>query len=176
MTWRVDPPAARGERQDLAVCRSVSAPAPARPRFGEDGCVSGVGGVFVVATALAVGVSGCGAARGCTEIGWNNELSVEIAGAQPGEIAVIELCADEECIAPTGIDGENPDSTWTFLLGIDTPETVRVVARDSSGARLVSSEVSVAWSGTDEPNGPGCSNRSVASPVIIAATTLSPSH
>ena len=132
--------------------------------------------MLVVATTLAVGVSGCVAARGCTEIGWSNELSVEIPGLQPGEIAALELCADEECTAPTGMDGESPDGTWTFLLGIDTPETVRVVALDSSGARVMSSEVSVAWLGTDKPNGPGCSNRSVATPIIIAATTLSPSR
>ena len=154
----------------------MGAQAPATPRFGENGCVRRVGGLFVVALALAVGVSGCVAARGCTEIGWTNAVSVEIPGVRPGEIAAIELCADEVCIAPTDIDGETPGGPWTFQLGIDTPETVRVVVDDSSGARLTSSEVSVAWSRTDEPNGPGCSNRSVATPVIIAATTLSPSQ
>ncbi|WP_147424090.1 hypothetical protein [Microbacterium sp. AG1240] len=126
-------------------------------------------GMLVATVACAAVVSGCSATpRACTEIGYVNTLTLEVAGA--GAAAVDDLewcvagkCTDDALTEARGLGG----AQWEVQTFTQTPDELTVVAVDAGGAEIARVDVTVTWTGTDSPNGPGCDNASEAPAVIV---------
>jgi hypothetical protein len=126
-------------------------------------------GMLLAMTACVAVVSGCGAMpKACTEIGYVNTLTLEVAGAGAAAVDDLEWCVTGECAADAltearGIGG----GQWEVQTFAQTPHALTVVAVDASGAEIARVDVTVSWTGTDAPNGPGCDNASEAPTVTV---------
>ena len=115
---------------------------------------------------LSVGaLAGCGSNGGllgaCPEMGWLNELTVELSG-ETGEVRHLELCDDTGCTpsassrsaaAPRDLG----DGRWVVTLGMTVPESLTLRARASDGSVLAETEITPDWrrvGGTERCGGP----------------------
>lgn len=122
-------------------------------------------GIAIIGAAWlsALTFSGC-TPLACTEAGWNNEVTVILEGDATTDVLTMRLCFDGDCVHGTAASA----NTWNFELGLASPAEPTLVATAMDGTVEIDRALPVEWSTTDEPNGPGCDNRSVAQPVILS--------
>lgn len=125
--------------------------------------------MLLAMTACVTVVSGCSAMpKACTEIGYVNTLTLEVAGAGAAAVDDLEWCVAGECAGDAltearGLGG----GQWEVQTFTNTPGELTVVARDAGGTEIARVDVAVTWMGTDAPNGPGCDNASEAPTVTV---------
>lgn len=118
---------------------------------------------LVAMTAL----TGCAVSPGCTEGGYRNELRVTVAGDDAGQVATIDLCADDICaysssdVAPAGVRSywvihNTVPNLWIYDFGDHYPSTVELTFLDTAGRTLDEQDHAIDWLLLDGPNGPGC--------------------
>ena len=125
--------------------------------------------MLLAMTACVTVVSGCSAMpKACTEIGYVNTLTLEVAGAGAAAVDDLEWCVAGKCAGDAltearGLGG----GQWEVQTFTNTPGELTVVARDAGGTEIARVDVAVTWTGTDAPNGPGCDNASEAPTVTV---------
>lgn len=135
--------------------------------------ISSLGGLSIAAgfAVLATfGATACGTGSpSCPDIGWFNELIIEVDENMRG-VDSVHVCAGSECIPNSRHDLDSPDITnvalqirdvargqWIFTTGMDTPGEVTVRVDDAFGGVLTEKIVEPAWArvgGTPQCGGP----------------------
>lgn len=121
--------------------------------------------VVALAVASSLGLTACGyygsPLGACPELGWVNELTVEVSG-ETADVRHLELCDSTGCTPPTGsrsasVPQNVGDGRWVVTLGMAVPERMTMRAMGVDGAVLAEAEIEPEWKrvgGSEHCGGP----------------------
>lgn len=122
------------------------------------------------AAAVTLALGGCGGgplwSQACPAVGWINHVTVNVYG-DSASVTSLAICDGETCARGPGDTAadmadlwyyvDRDGSTWSFDLGMSTPESVTVRAFGADDALLNESTVAPEWvrvGGSEQCGGP----------------------